>query len=180
MVRIQLRRATERYSGPVNSNLLCRSLSQPLAKEIDPIHSGNNGIGSLHIENIGNIDHDVRSKVRRVPQGSVPNGSACSQIIQEPDRIGNSSKRSEVGVPEISGSTREDDSPFKSHTESTKLDCPVIPIEFLCPISLELMRDPVIVAATGQVNDIHNIRSNSFWFQFILTFSFPFPFLSLC
>ncbi|XP_009596674.1 U-box domain-containing protein 10-like [Nicotiana tomentosiformis] len=150
LVRTQLRRATERYSGPVNSNLLCRSLSQPLAKEIDPIHSGNNGIGSLHIENIGNIDHDVRSKVRRVPQGSVPNGSACSQIIQEPDRIGNSSKRSEVGVPEISGSTREDDSPFKSHTESTKLDCPVIPIEFLCPISLELMRDPVIVAATGQ------------------------------
>nr|XP_016462844.1 PREDICTED: U-box domain-containing protein 10-like [Nicotiana tabacum] len=150
LVRIQLRRATERYSGPVNSNLLSRSLSQPLDKEIDPLHSGNSGIASLHIENIGNIDHDVRPKVRRVPQGSVPNGSACSQIVQESERIGNSSKMSEVGVPEISGSTREDDSPFKSHTESEKLDCPVIPVEFLCPISLELMRDPVIVAATGQ------------------------------
>nr|XP_016502776.1 PREDICTED: U-box domain-containing protein 11-like [Nicotiana tabacum] len=150
LVRTQLKRAKERYGGPVTSNLLSRALSQPLDKEIDPLHSASTGVGSLHIENIGNIDHDVRSKVRRVPQGSVPNGSACSQIIQEPDRIGNSSKRSEVGVPEISGSTREDDSPFKSHTESTKLDCPVIPIEFLCPISLELMRDPVIVAATGQ------------------------------
>ncbi|KAF3632736.1 U-box domain-containing protein 10 [Capsicum annuum] len=147
LVRAQLRRATERYGGPVKSNLLYRASSQPLDKEIDLLHSGNSGIGTLHIENIGNIDHEVRPKVRGIPRGSVPNGSACSQIVQESERIGNSSKLSEVGDPEISG---EDDSAFKSHEDSKKFICPITPTEFLCPISLELMRDPVIVAATGQ------------------------------
>ncbi|KAI7732766.1 hypothetical protein M8C21_013526, partial [Ambrosia artemisiifolia] len=33
--------------------------------------------------------------------------------------------------------------------ENKKLDAPTIPVDFLCPISLELMRDPVIVS-TGQ------------------------------
>ncbi|KAK4358396.1 hypothetical protein RND71_024006 [Anisodus tanguticus] len=145
LARAQLRRATERYGGPVNSNLLSRALSQPLDKEIDLLHSGCSGIGTLHLENIGNIDHEVRIKV-----GGVPNGSACSKIVQESKRVGNSSKLSEVGVPGISGLAREDDSPIKSHEESEKPDSPVIPAEFLCPISLELMRDPVIVAATGQ------------------------------
>ena len=55
LVRAQLRRATEKYGGPVKSNLLSRASSQPLDKEIDLLHSGNSGIGTLHIENIGNI-----------------------------------------------------------------------------------------------------------------------------
>ncbi|KAG5603987.1 hypothetical protein H5410_025479 [Solanum commersonii] len=147
LVRAQLRRATEKNGRPVKSNLLSRASSQPLDKEIDLLHSGNSGIGTLHIENIGNIDHEVRPKVGRVPRGSVQNRSYCSQIVQESERIGNSSKLSEVGDLEISG---EDDSPFKSHEESKKSNCPVTPTEFICPISLELMRDPVIVAATGQ------------------------------
>ncbi|XP_055809573.1 U-box domain-containing protein 11-like [Solanum dulcamara] len=147
LVRAQLRRATEKYGGPVNSNLLSRASSQPLDKEIDLLHSGNSGIGTLHIENIGYIDHEVRPKVGRVPRGSVRNRSSCSQIVQESERIGNSSKLSEVGDRRIS---EEDDSLFKSHEESKKSNCPVTPTEFLCPISLELMRDPVIVAATGQ------------------------------
>ncbi|XP_060214644.1 U-box domain-containing protein 11-like isoform X1 [Lycium barbarum] len=150
LVRAQLRRATERYGGPLNSNLLSRALSQPLDKEIDLLHSATSGIGTLHIENIGNIDHEVRPKVRHVPRGSVPDGSTCTKIVQESKRVGNSSKLLEVDVPEISGSAREDDSPFKSHEERQKPNSPVIPTEFLCPISLDLMRDPVIVAATGQ------------------------------
>lgn len=35
--------------------------------------------------------------------------------------------------------------------ENKKSDAPAIPVDFLCPISLELMRDPVIVS-TGQVD----------------------------
>ncbi|CAN4121709.1 unnamed protein product [Withania somnifera] len=147
LVRAQSRRATERYSGPVKSNLLSRALSQPLDKEIDLLHSGNSGLGTLHIENIGNIDHEVRPKVRGNPRGCVPKRSAGSRIVQEFERIGNSSKLSEVGDPEISG---EDDPPYKSQEENNKSNSPVTPTEFLCPISLELMRDPVIMAATGQ------------------------------
>ncbi|KAK4376363.1 hypothetical protein RND71_002659 [Anisodus tanguticus] len=156
LVRAQLRRATERYGGPVNSNVLSRALSQRLDKEIDLLHSGNSGIGTLHLENIGNIDHEVRPKVGGVC--NVPNGSACSQIVQESESVGNTSKLSEVGILEISGSAPEDDSPFKSHEESKEPDSPVIPTEFLCPISLEVMRDPVIVAATGQTYERSEIQ----------------------
>ncbi|XP_009785565.1 U-box domain-containing protein 11 [Nicotiana tabacum] len=149
LVRTQLKRAKERYGGPVTSNLLSRALSQPLDKEIDPLHSASRGIGSLHVENIGNIDHEVGPKLGGVPLGSGPNGNDCSLIVQEPENLGNSTKLSEVAFPNIHGSASEDDSPRKNFVESKKTNSPIIPEEYLCPISLELMRDPVIVA-TGQ------------------------------
>lgn len=147
-----MRRATERYGGPINSNILARTLSQPLDKEIDPLQSSNRAIGSLHIENIGNIDHEVRAKMGGIPVPLVngTNGCGSSRTIHESEGVTNSSTSPEDCVPGISGSVQEDESTDETPEESKKLKSPVIPNDYLCPISLELMRDPVIVA-TGQV-----------------------------
>ncbi|KAK4373342.1 hypothetical protein RND71_008726 [Anisodus tanguticus] len=133
LVITQLKRAKERYGGPVTSNLLSRALSQQLDKEIDPLQSGSRGVGSLHLENVGNIDHEVNKP----------------KLVQEPKNLRNSSKFSEVTSPKVPASVREDDSLSKNLVESKKPNSPIIPEEYLCPISLELLRDPVIVA-TGQ------------------------------
>ncbi|KAH0681017.1 hypothetical protein KY284_022102 [Solanum tuberosum] len=149
LVRSQLTRAKERYGGPLTSNVLSRALSQPLDKEIDPLQSGSRGVGSLHLENVGNIDNEVRPKLGDLPLGNTPNSNDCVQIVQEPENLRNSSKNSEVTSPKSPGLAREDDSPSKNVVENKKPNSPIIPEEYLCPISLELMRDPVIVA-TGQ------------------------------
>lgn len=47
----------------------------------------------------------------------------------------------------------------QSKTSPIKNTSPVIPDEFRCPISLELMRDPVIVS-TGQVCNTFNFYAN--------------------
>ncbi|CAI9096714.1 OLC1v1032917C2 [Oldenlandia corymbosa var. corymbosa] len=73
------------------------------------------------------------------------NGS--DQVIQELGRPKNSSTSSAAAVPK--GSETEHIDSNKSTEENKKLDSSVIPDDFKCPISLELMRDPVIVA-TGQ------------------------------
>lgn len=103
----------------------------------------------LHLENVGNIDHEVRPKLGGVPLGNSPNGNDCCQIVQEPENLRNSSKFAEVTSPKSPDLAREDDSPSKNLVESKKPNSPIIPEEYLCPISLELLRDPVIVA-TGQ------------------------------
>ncbi|PHT47955.1 U-box domain-containing protein 10 [Capsicum baccatum] len=149
LIRAQLKRAKERYGGPVTSNLLSRALSQPLDKEINPLQSGSRGVGCLLVEKVGNIDHEVRPKLGGVPLGNGPNINDCGQIVQEPEKLRNSSKISEVTSPKSTGLAREDDSPSKNLLENKKPNSPIIPEEYLCPISLELMRDPVIVA-TGQ------------------------------
>ena len=145
-----MRRATEKYGGPLTSNLLSRALSQPLDKEINPLQSGNRVIGSLHIENIGNIDHEVTAKVERVPKGIVSKGYGSDQMISKLERMRNSSASGEVCVANSIDSDSKDNSTSGTSEENKKLDSPVIPDDFLCPISLEIMRDPVIVA-TGQV-----------------------------
>lgn len=144
LVRAQLRRATGRYGGPLNSTLLHRALSQPLDKEIDPYQPGSRSIGSLHVENIGIIDQVL-------PKAGLSegNGSDATEIVQDKESLSKSS--SSHVICQICPSD-----------ENKKVDSPVIPDDFLCPISLELMRDPVIVA-TGQVIIIH-IVFQSFFF----------------
>ncbi|KAG8382788.1 hypothetical protein BUALT_Bualt05G0113700 [Buddleja alternifolia] len=137
LVRVQLRRATERYGGPLKSSLLYRALSQPLDKEIDPFQPSNRFIGSLHIDNTGNIDHEVRPKMEGLLEGN--------EVILKKESLSHSSSSSDINVPKNSDIS----STCNSVEENKKQDSPVIPDDFLCPISLELMRDPVIVA-TGQ------------------------------
>ncbi|KAA8529070.1 hypothetical protein F0562_033442 [Nyssa sinensis] len=148
LVRIQLRRATERYGGPLNSTILTRASSQPLDKEIDLLQSGRRVIGSLHIENVGNVDHEVKAKVDSVPKGNGSKGHNTEQLIHESERPRDSSASSGVCLPSDDAGSGVN-SASKSLEENKKPDSPMIPDDFLCPISLELMRDPVIVA-TGQ------------------------------
>ncbi|CAH9104880.1 unnamed protein product [Cuscuta epithymum] len=153
LLRSQLRRATERYGVSMNSNLLARTLSEPVDNELDPLQTNNRTIGSLHIKDIGNIDHEVRSKF----EGPVPIANGCGSSGKSKGL--ESATSSSVGpkdcVPVLSGCVGEDkDEDFSDESnveESSKktAKCPMIPNDFLCPISLELMRDPVIVA-TGQ------------------------------
>lgn len=125
LIRSQLGRATERYGGPLNSSVLHRALSQPLDKEID---SSNRLTGSIQVEN---VDDEVNTKVEDITEGDVMVDQA-SDMDSTKENISKSATSSEVGL------------------SNEKPDSRAIPDDFRCPISLELMRDPVIVA-TGQV-----------------------------
>ncbi|KAL8035056.1 hypothetical protein ABFX02_12G072700 [Erythranthe guttata] len=130
LVRSQLKRATERYGVPTPSIVLHRALSQPLDKQIDPFQTSNRSMGSLHLENVGNIDHEVSTKV----ESCGPVDHALDGVIKEEN------SRNEVNVSKDSVTLDENKKPDS---------LVIIPDDFRCPISLELMRDPVIVA-TGQ------------------------------
>ncbi|KAK2635383.1 hypothetical protein Ddye_030175 [Dipteronia dyeriana] len=121
LVRAQLRRAAERY-GSVNSRKLSHALSLPLDKDAKPDH---------------------------VPESIDSKRQSADQMMNKLERSRSSSESSEVSPSSNVYSEGEDNSPSKSMDEMKKPDALVIPDDFLCPISLELMRDPVIVA-TGQ------------------------------
>ncbi|GAA0174404.1 ubiquitin-protein ligase [Lithospermum erythrorhizon] len=150
LVRVQLKRATERYGGPLNTNLLSRAMSQPLLdKEIDSLQAGNKTIGSLHVQNIGNIDHETKVKQIILPKSTGLMDNASEQILHAPEELKDSPASSEVCSSRGSDGDAEDNSIIVSPDENKKSDSSGIPEDFLCPISLELMRDPVIVS-TGQ------------------------------
>ncbi|KAK9276801.1 hypothetical protein L1049_006337 [Liquidambar formosana] len=148
LVRAQLRRATERYEAH-NSKILSRALSQPLDKEIDLLHSSNRVIGSLHIESTGTIDHEVKAQLENVPKGNSLISSSSDQMLFELENPRNSSASSEICVLNDADANMGNNSADKVPVDIKKPDSILIPDDFLCPISLELMRDPVIVA-TGQ------------------------------
>lgn len=148
-MRAQLRRATEKY-GPFNSKVLARASSQPLDKEVDHLRSGNRVIGSLHIDNVGNIDHEVAAKPGILPNGNSVKSSRADQVINDLGGLRNSSASSEICQSDDTDNDKGGHSGNKSLENIKKPDSIVIPDDYLCPISLELMRDPVIVA-TGQV-----------------------------
>ncbi|KAK3040731.1 hypothetical protein RJ639_029253 [Escallonia herrerae] len=149
LVRSQLRRAAEKYGSPLTSNLASRAICQPLDKEIDPLRSGIRIIGSLQVENVGNTDHGVKLKGESISKRDSSKGYGSDQMMQKLEKMRNSAATSMVGESNTVDANRRDNSITKSSQEDKKLDVPVIPDDFLCPISLELMRDPVIVS-TGQ------------------------------
>ncbi|KAH6832128.1 ARM repeat superfamily protein [Perilla frutescens var. hirtella] len=149
LVRSQLRRASERYGGPLKSSVLYRALSQPLDKEIDPFQPGNRSIGSLHVENTGIIDHEVGRKVEGLSEGNGLENHATDNDIPNVESLRDSSTSHEISAPKNSDTVRIESSTCNKSVDEKKIDSPAIPVDFLCPISLELMRDPVIVA-TGQ------------------------------
>ncbi|KAK1380816.1 RING-type E3 ubiquitin transferase [Heracleum sosnowskyi] len=149
LVRGQLRRATERYGGSLTPSRLSRALSQPLDKEIDPLQSRNRIIGSLHVASTGSIDHEVTDKVEISPRTNSSKGYGSDQMIHRLERRGSSSASSDICLLNNADADDGESSSPKSSEEHRKPGSPVIPDDFLCPISLEVMRDPVIVA-TGQ------------------------------
>jgi len=134
-VRAQLRRATER-NGSKNSREISFAFAQPIEKDGDQSPMGNRLTRSRHIENSGGVSHKVAENIQTAVSGS--NGSKDHSAYQV---------ASELNV--VDGGEK-DSLGNKSGEDLKKHDTLKIPDDFLCPISLELMRDPVIVA-TGQV-----------------------------
>ncbi|OMO88076.1 Armadillo [Corchorus olitorius] len=130
LVRAQLRRATERY-GSLNSRKFSNALSQPLEKEC------------------GSANHEISAKLDSVSVNCGPQRNDADQETKILERVKNSSTSSEVCQSNEIGSKVQENVAIKGTEEIKKPDPLVIPDDFLCPISLELMRDPVIVA-TGQ------------------------------
>ncbi|KAG6655904.1 U-box domain-containing protein 11-like [Carya illinoinensis] len=148
LVRSQLRRATERY-GSSNSKMLSLALAQMLDEEIYQGQSVDRVIESLHIQKSGSIDDDVMTKLDAIPEGNGSKRRHVKLIHQKSERFRNSSDPSEGFLANNDEADGQDDLATNNLELIKKPDPVVIPEDFLCPISLELMRDPVIVA-TGQ------------------------------
>ncbi|GMJ13317.1 PLANT U-BOX PROTEIN10 [Hibiscus trionum] len=132
LVKGQLRRATERY-GSLNSRKVSNASSLPLKKQCG---STNSEI-SAKLDNISEIcgmtstrhDADPTTKILERVKSSSTSSEVCLSDEIDPKGLENVATE----FPE----------------ETKKPGALVIPEDFLCPISLELMRDPVIVS-TGQ------------------------------
>lgn len=129
LARSQLKRATERY-GSMNSRNFFHALSQPLEKEVSI------------------TNHEVKAKANHVPDTIDSECHDADQMMNKLERRF-SSVSSEVCPSDDVVAEGQENSAIKSMAEIKKPDALIIPADFLCPISLELMRDPVIVA-TGQ------------------------------
>ncbi|KAG6410388.1 hypothetical protein SASPL_128446 [Salvia splendens] len=129
LVRSQLRRAGERHGRPLNS-----SLPQPFDNEI----------GYLQIDYV----NKASTKTKGGGEGVGAVDKFLNEVLIEND-VPNSSISSDAVVLKEGGSPGLNTSSCKAVEENKKPGSVCIPDDLLCPISLELMRDPVIVA-TGQ------------------------------
>ncbi|GMH20327.1 hypothetical protein Nepgr_022168 [Nepenthes gracilis] len=145
LVRAQLRRATQRY-GPTNTVVLSHASTLHLDKELDLLQCTRE-IKSLHIDSMGDSDHEVKAK----KDATASRGHASDNVIHGKQRVENSSASSKDCFEENIdfNAHRGGNSPSRSAEHKRKPDSVVMPEDFLCPISLEMMRDPVIIA-TGQ------------------------------
>ncbi|CAA7052280.1 unnamed protein product [Microthlaspi erraticum] len=123
LARSQLKRATQRY-GSLNSKKFSIALSEPIEKDDIFSITKSKFVAEEKLESIQETEHLRKSS-------SVSLAFFLSKNADE--------ERSEKAVTTIN----DDDSKNSEEEELT------IPEDFLCPISLELMKDPVIVS-TGQ------------------------------
>lgn len=145
LVRTQLKRATEKY-GFMISKMPSHELSQPLTEEISQVLA--KSVGGLYKqhscpENLSELDS--------IPKNNGENNCSTNRAGSRLERARSIPASSEVPLLNESDPESQEISETKSLHEVKKPEPIVIPEDFLCPISLELMRDPVIVA-TGQVN----------------------------
>ncbi|KAL9401751.1 hypothetical protein Peur_005600 [Populus x canadensis] len=134
LVRAQLRRATERY-GSMNSREVSFPFSQQIDKDVDQAQKGNRLTGSCHVENSGSVNHKVAENIETSVSGSNGSTDRTADLVASESNAVDPAKKYSL--------------PNKRTEDLKKPDTLKIPHDFLCPISLELMRDPVIVA-TGQ------------------------------
>lgn len=140
-MRAQLRRAAEKY-GSLTAIPLSVVQSQLLKKNMDLLNL-NNWAETFDVEEGGIVDHEITVKFDAFQncRGLMNNGV---------DQL------SFKGLDKLpSSSDGQDDSAKKSGDQVKSPDGVSIPDDFLCPISLEIMRDPVIVS-TGQVFLVEN------------------------
>jgi hypothetical protein len=121
----------------MNSREVSFPFSQQIDNDVDRAQKGNRLTTSCHVENSGSVNHKVAENTETSVSGS--NGSTdrtADLVASESNAVDLAKKYSFL--------------PNKRTEDLKKPDTLKIPHDFLCPISLELMRDPVIVA-TGQV-----------------------------
>ena len=100
----------------------------------------------MHIGSIGNLDHGVKLKFKGTTQAT----SSRGHCVDGAEGVEVSSGSLTVCAPNNADSEKQGNSSGETQGKCQKPDSVAIPEDFLCPISLEIMRDPVIVA-TGQV-----------------------------
>ncbi|KAF8083458.1 hypothetical protein N665_0772s0027 [Sinapis alba] len=125
LARSQLRRAMQRY-GSLNSNKFSSGLSEPM--ERDAFNNVKIKAEEEKLEGISETVHFGEEKKQLRKSSSI---SLAFYLSKDAD------------------TDRLDKMVTKNTDESKKSDKLTIPVDFLCPVSLELMKDPVIVA-TGQ------------------------------
>ncbi|KAG8637480.1 U-box domain-containing protein 11 isoform X2 [Manihot esculenta] len=118
----------------MNSRMISFSLAESVDKEVDHVQRGNRLTKMGHTEKSAIINHEVTEGLETVSGSNGSKSHSTDQVTSEPNEVDGSKKN-------ILASKKSED--------MKKPDAPTIPDDFLCPISLELMRDPVIVA-TGQ------------------------------
>ncbi|EPS71103.1 hypothetical protein M569_03654 [Genlisea aurea] len=137
LVKMQLRRVVGRY-GDLYSTLSNSSDHETDSSSLPP---SNTTVNSS--KNIGNFDHSVETK---------DSAEKCAD-----DGAPEPTKESFVGCAMENPNQEMVENPAAKNADEVKRSNPVIPVDFLCPISLELMRDPVIVA-TGQTYERTSIQ----------------------
>ncbi|KAL1192333.1 U-box domain-containing protein 11 [Cardamine amara subsp. amara] len=129
--RSQLRRAMQRY-GSLNSNKFSSGLSEPMERD-----GFSNIIKIKAEEKLESISETLHLAEEEEKQDSPPLLRKSSSISLA------------FYLSKDADTDRLDKMVTKNTDESKKSDKLTIPVDFLCPVSLELMKDPVIVA-TGQ------------------------------
>lgn len=122
--------------------MLSHALSQPHEKEIQ--RESQNLVNNLHTKNVSSSNKKHTEKSDTSLKIDALKSSNLQKLTQKSEMMNNSS------ASELCDADRQVNPPRKDLDENKKSDAIVIPDDYLCPISLELMRDPVIVA-TGQV-----------------------------
>ena len=120
----------------MNSREVSFAFSQQFDQDVDQAQRGNWLTRSWHIENSGIVNHKVAENIVIAVSGSNDSKDRHADLVASESKTVDCAKKYSF--------------PNKSSKDLKKPETLKIPNDFLCPISLELMRDPVIVA-TGQV-----------------------------
>ncbi|KAL6187633.1 hypothetical protein ACLB2K_039031 [Fragaria x ananassa] len=125
LVRSQLRRAIERYGSLVTRKMSFHGLPQSLVESGKWVHV---------------VEDNSTSKMT----DSLPKSFSADDLVHKLQRMSNFRVAESPSLCLKNGTHVDGDEDMNKKPDAT-----VIPADFICPISLELMRDPVIVA-TGQ------------------------------
>ncbi|KAF7808772.1 U-box domain-containing protein 11-like [Senna tora] len=143
LVRTQLRRATEKYGSMISklsSSDLSLSQAQPIGQVLGKSVSG------LHKQN--SCPNNL-SELESIPRSDEWTSCSGNQASSRLERAQSIPTCTEISLTNVIDPENQENSGEKNLADVKKSEAIVIPEDFLCPISLELMRDPVIVA-TGQ------------------------------
>ncbi|KAJ0974920.1 hypothetical protein J5N97_016885 [Dioscorea zingiberensis] len=148
LVRSQLRRSLEKQETP-NLNVfseIFQALLDGHGKE--GYQESSNKFAALEIMSTGLTEHDIQEIVVLVAE---VNGKSDYDIELISALVIQRLSKAKLADPckIVPKDTQSDNSSKRNSDENKKSDTLVIPEDFRCPISLELMKDPVIVA-TGQ------------------------------